>query len=195
MNIKLKKISGSWDDGYALDKHMLSSTFIGYSESGRPLFDNKRTESGEAVYRLKYKSDWSQSAILASAINQYIVPHFPAIGLIIPMPPSQVRGKQPVDAVAEELAELMGVNWFDKIIIKSPSITNKKLKDLGTREEKDAELAGRFSINDAITSEGKWNALLVDDLFDSGASMEAATNALRTYKKIDGIYVAALTWK
>ena len=69
------------------------------------------------------------------------------------------------------------------------------LKNLGSKDEKVAALAGRFTIKDTITNEGCWNALVVDDLFDSGASMEAVCAALRTYKKINEIYVATLTWK
>lgn len=41
----------------------------------------------------------------------------------------------------------------------------------------------------------KNDALVLDDLFDSGASMKAACSVLRTYAKIDKIFVAALTWK
>jgi predicted amidophosphoribosyltransferase len=52
-----------------------------------------------------------------------------------------------------------------------------------------------FSVNDEITNVGKWNVLLVDDLFHTGASMEAACNALRAYPKVGKIYVAALTWR
>ncbi|NOV21226.1 ComF family protein [Ensifer adhaerens] len=195
MRVTIKKIVGTWDNGYALDKHKISSTFSGYNEFGHPTFDTLRTEAGEAVYQLKYKTDWSQSVNLAKAVHNHIVPNFPEIGLIVPVPASQTRTRQPVDAVAEELAKLMGVGFFANIIVKAPSTTGKKLKDLGSKQEKVAELAGRFSINDGIPSQGTWNVLLIDDLFDSGASMEAATNALRTYKKIAGVYVAALTWK
>ncbi|WP_037081793.1 ComF family protein [Rhizobium sp. CF122] len=195
MNVTIKSLSGPWDRGYALDKHKIKSTFAGYNEYGYKTFNTVRTEAGEAVFRLKYRSDWTQAGLLAAAVYEHIVPHFPQLGLVIPMPASQARPRQPVDAVAEELAKLMKVNSFSGIIVKAPSTTGKKLKDLGTKHEKAAELAGRFSIKDVISGQGKWNALLVDDLFDSGASMEAATNALKTYSKINGVYVAALTWK
>ncbi len=195
MDVHIKQLSGGWDDGYALDKHMSSSTFLGHNEQGHPQFDNKRTEVGEAVYQLKYRSGWTHSAALAQAVATHIIPRFPAIGLIVPMPASQARTRQPVDEVANDLGKLTGLPVFGNIIVKAPSTSGATLKNLATREEKDAELAGRLSINDAIQATGNWNALLLDDLFDSGASMHAATNVLRSYSKISGIYVAALTWK
>lgn len=195
MKVQLKQLQGNWDNGYALDKHMVSSTFIGYNEAGHPQFDNQRTEAGEAVYRLKYKDDWDKSGLLAAAVVEHICPLLPTIGLVVPMPASQARTKQPVNEVADAIAKSIGVTSFDSLIAKAPSATGQKLKDLQTRAEKDAELAGKFSIVDAISGDGKWNVLLVDDLFDSGASMTAATAALKTYNKINGVYVVALTWK
>ncbi|MDO6967109.1 ComF family protein [Rhizobium alvei] len=195
MKVNLRRIKGNWDDGYVLDKHKIRSIFIGHYPNGRPQFDTLRTDIGEAVYQLKYNGDWTKCAPLAKAVHDHIVPLFPKIGLVVPMPPSQPRSRQPVDGVAEELAKLMGLTVFGDLIAKSPSTTGKKLKDLTSKPEKVAELAGRLSINDTIGGDGKWNALLIDDLFDSGASMEAATAALKSYNKISGVYVAALTWK
>lgn len=196
MEVNLRRLNGIWDDGYALDKHMKSSTFIGNDPSnGRPRFDNIRTDAGEAVYQLKYQQKWDEAKNLAEAVFEEIIPKFPKISLIIPMPASTARQRQPVNEVASELARLMEVNSFDNIIIKAASTSGVTLKNLSTKAEKEAELEGRFSINDPISQQGKWNMLLLDDLYDSGASMEAATKALRTYPKIDKIYIAALTWK
>ena len=49
------KIFGAWHQGYVLDYHTLSSDFIGHDEFGNPMFDTKRTETGELLYQLKYK--------------------------------------------------------------------------------------------------------------------------------------------
>jgi predicted amidophosphoribosyltransferase len=195
MKVNVKKIKGNWDDGYALDKHVIKSTFLGYNDRGRAEFDTLRTEAGESLFQLKYRNDWKQAPLLAEAVFEHIVPNFPAIGLIVPVPASKIRARQPVHEVAKELAKLMKLGVFDNILVKAASKSGKSLKDLGTKAEKVAELSGRLSINDGISGKGTWNALLLDDLFDTGASMEAATAALRAYDKIAGIYVAALSWK
>jgi predicted amidophosphoribosyltransferase len=63
-----------------------------------------------------------------------------------------------------------------------------------TRAEKNAALAERFSINPCISNEGCWNALLLDDLFDTGATMSAVCQTLRSYRKINAVFAVAITW-
>ena len=123
------------------------------------------------------------------------MPKFGPIGLVIPVPASVTRARQPVYEVAAAVAKRIKVESFEGIVCKAAANGAVALKNLGTKEEKVAALEGRFTIKDTITNEGRWNALVVDDLFDSGASMEAVCAALRTYRKIDKIYVATLTWK
>ena len=196
MEVQVKKIQGSWDLGYVLHKLTISSVYLGVDEWGHNRFDNTRSEPGEALYQLKYQSDWSQVEPLAAQIKETLLPLFGKIGLIIPMPASTVRARQPVNELAYALGKLMDTPVFDGMIVKAPApVGSPALKNLHNRAEKDAALAGRFTINDAITNDGHWNALLLDDLFDTGATMDAVCKALRTYKKINQIYAAAITWK
>jgi len=196
LQVQIRKLSGSWDAGYALHKHTLSSVYLGDDEYGHARFDTTRSEPGEALYKLKYRGDWSQVGPLAAEVQKSLLPQFGKIGLIIPMPPSTVRARQPVDELAKELGRLTNTPVFDNIIVKAPAPAGSpQLKNLNTREEKDAALQGRFSINPSITNEGCWNALLLDDLFDTGATMDAVCKTLRTYKKINQVYAASITWK
>ncbi|OQW79445.1 MAG: amidophosphoribosyltransferase [Proteobacteria bacterium ST_bin14] len=196
MQIQLKQIFGNWDDGYALHKHTLNSVYLGDDANGHPQFNTTRSEPGEALYKLKYRADWSQVAPIAAAIHANLLPRFPELGLIIPMPASNVRARQPVEEIANELSRLANIPVFANIIVKAPAPQGAlQLKNLNTKAEKVAALEGRFTINPAITSEGRWNALLLDDLFDTGATMEAVCAALRAYPKIAGVFAAAVTWK
>lgn len=196
MDVNLREICGNWDQGYVLDKHTLSSEYIGENEYGHPQFDTKRSEVGEALFKLKYRGDKSQAAPLAAQVAKSIVPKFEKVSLIVPMPASNARAWQPVNEVANELGKLIDVPVFDDIVVKVASDAGaKQLKDMASKDEKDAALEGKFTINDGISNNGKWNALLLDDLFDTGASMEAVAANLATYQKIGKIFVAALTWK
>lgn len=196
MQVQVRKLEGSWDLGYALHKHTLSSVYLGDDEYGHSRFDTTRSEPGEALYQLKYRADWNQVPALAAQVHQSLLPLFGKIGLIIPMPASTARARQPVNEIANELGKLTKTPVFDNIIVKTPAPEGSpQLKNVHGREAKDAALEGRFSVNSSITNEGCWNALVLDDLFDTGATMDAVCKTLRTYKKINHIYAAAITWK
>ena len=196
MKVRIKQISGAFDDGYALDKHTASSVFIGHNEYGHPQFDTTRTPAGEAVFQLKYRGDFDQVKPLAKAVVRNIVPHFPKIGLVMPAPASTTRQRQPVHEVASSVAERIDVPLFDNLIERSAVAANTgSLKNLNTREEKDEALKGRYLLNKPISNSGSWNVLVVDDLFHTGATMDAVCSLLAQYDKISGVYVAALTWR
>lgn len=193
MKGSIKQIEGIWDSGYALDKHILWSEFIGYNEYGHPEFNTARTEVGEALYQLKYKHNWSQIKLLANELVSKIFPKFKDVGFLVPMPASIVRAKQPVTVLTIEIGKMLGKPVYDNLLIKKS--TGKQLKNVNTKAEKLEILKDSFSINDVIDGAGPLNALLIDDLFATGASLEAACAAMRSYTKIRNIYVATLTWK
>ncbi|MFZ2065432.1 MAG: ComF family protein [Xanthobacteraceae bacterium] len=193
MRTNVRSIAGNWDKGHVLDKHTISSDFLGYDENGRPRFDTKRSEAGEALYQLKYQSDKLKAPLLAAAIATEVVPLLGEFGMIIPMPASKPRPWQPVTEVARELGKLTGKTVIENLLVRTTQ--DQQLKDLATKEEKKAALKDAFRAEEVITNDGRWNALLLDDLFDTGASMEEATEALKRYNKVGSVYVAALTWK
>jgi len=193
MDVTVKRITGPWDDGYALDKHMLKSEVIGHNEHGHPIFDSTRTAAGEAVFQLKYRSDYTQALTLAQALNEHILHRLDKPRLIIPMPASNARTHQPVNLVADQLGQISGLPVFHEILQKAPN--GVSLKNLNTRDEKMDALRGTMAIHNQITNQGHWNAIIVDDLFHSGASMETATATLRTYNKINKVFVVAMTWR
>lgn len=185
-------IIGPWSKGSALTKHTLSSIYIGNNSSGYPMFDTTRSEIGEALYQLKYKFDWSKVEFLANAIYEYIKDD-KSINFIIPMPASNPREKQPVSEIANIVAQKLGVPIFHNILSKTQN--GQSLKDLNIKEDKIELLKDSFTVKDAITNNGKWNVLLVDDLYHTGATMEAACKALQSYSKVNNVYVIALTWR
>lgn len=196
MQTNLKNINGNWNSGYVLDKHTVSSVPIGHNEFGYMQFNTTRTEIGEALFLLKNRNDWEQVEPLADELKRTAFPLFLGVGLIVPVPPSQARQRQPVFEIASALARKTGLTSFENILQKAPAKAGaQQLKNLNTKTAKVAALAGRLSINDRINGEGTWNVLVIDDIYDTGASMEAVCGVLQTYNKIGKIYVAALTWR
>lgn len=195
MKINIRRLEGPWDAGYALDKHTLRSDFLGYNEYGHRVFDNTRSEPGEALYQLKYQNDWTQADRLAQQFASSVIPLFDKVHLLVPMPASTPRHRQPVDELCAALSTRSGIPVFDNVLVVSEHYKPAgKLKDLHSKEDKQAVLNGKLVVKDGI-QKGCWNALIVDDLYHSGATMEAATQALRGYKKINRVYVAACTWR
>ena len=193
MKTNLRQITGNWNAGFVLDKHTIQSELAGHNQWGQPEWNTTRSEAGEALFQLKYRADFSQAVPLAEELASSIYPKFHEVGRIIPMPASSPRNRQPVTAIAEALGRIVDRPVFDELLTKVAN--GQQLKDLHTKEEKQAALAGTFTVHEGITTDGCWNALLIDDLFDTGATVEAACAALRGYHKISKIYVAAITWK
>jgi hypothetical protein len=77
MKVALRQIQGPWDAGWVLNKHTLSSQYIGDDDYGHARFETTRSEVGEATYQLKYRHDWSQ------------------VQLTCPLPPYQCFGRSP----------------------------------------------------------------------------------------------------
>jgi predicted amidophosphoribosyltransferase len=196
VDVNLHELHGNWDKGLALNKHTLSSVFTGHNEFGHPTFQNTRSEPGEALYQLKYRNDFTQVGPLAQAMFDHIVPAIGNFGIVIPMPATKQRTRQPVQEITESLSKLTGTLYAPGILLKNqPPPGAPEIKDLGTKEEKIEALSERFVLNEAfITNEGKWGALLVDDKYDTGASVEAACAVLRRYTKLGQIFVATCSW-
>lgn len=192
MQVNLKQIRGPWDDGYVLDKHSVKSEYAGDNEWGHAQFKTERTEAGEAVFLLKNRADFDQAQPLAAAVAAHICPRFANIGFIVPMPASTVRPRQPVTAVAQALGHMVGRPVLTDFLRKSHP--GPSMKDMKSKAEKLAAIGDSFAVGGDIP-EGRWNVLLVDDLFHTGASMEKACTVLRACPSVRGIYVAALTWR
>lgn len=192
MDVNIKQIDGMWTLGYSLDKHTLSSTPTGYNEYGHMQFDTTRPEAGEALFQLKYRSDYSQVGVIANQLNTSFGQTFSSASLVIPMPASRDRSRQPVTEIATEYARLRGIPCREDLLVKTG--TTVPMKDIESRDEKVSTLIGAFTVYDVLPS-GKYDVLIIDDLFDTGSSLEAATTVLKNYPKIGNVYVATVTRK
>ncbi|WP_421280868.1 ComF family protein [Aeromonas taiwanensis] len=192
MEVNVQKINGNWDLGFSLDKHVRTSTYIGDNQWGHPEFDTTRSEVGEALFQLKYRSDFNQATNIANQLSTSLSKYFSSACLVIPMPPSKQRARQPVVEIARVVARNMGIPCIENLLQKTQD--TPQMKDIQDRNDKVTTLVKAFSINDSL-NEGKHDILIIDDLFDTGSSLEAATRVLRDYRKVGKIYVATATRK
>ena len=184
------RLIGNWKEGYAIDNHSISSIYLGEDINGRPMFDTKRSEIGELIYQLKYQKNRN----IVSEIMEYVKPVLDQwniaarLDIIIPIPPTDSnRTFQPVFLIAEAIANYLGLPMSTKVLNK---LTQQQLKNVSIENKLDA-------IHGSITKEKKFkrnvNILLVDDLYDSGATLNEAVNVLKTDTNVKEVHVLVMT--
>jgi predicted amidophosphoribosyltransferase len=187
MGINPIKLIGNWDDGYALDKHILQSIPLGEDNYGHMLFDTTRSKMGELVYQFKYQNNYDK----LMEIMELAIPFLDtwnvlqSVNAIIPVPSSKKdRIYQPAYEIADQIAGYLGINCYDNVLQKVSGIQAKGM----TQEEK-SKIKGTI----IATKKGKrqYNVLLVNDLYQSGTTLHECVNALREDK--NHIYVLAMT--
>lgn len=189
VQIKPKILRGAWKQGFALDVHTTSSTFVGHNEYGHPEFATTRSPLGELLYRLKYKHDDSVIEEIADTAAEFIKASKARIDAIVPMPASNVRSVQPVIQIADALGKRLGVPVLEKCVSKTKR--TPQLKDVYNYEERRNLLEGAFKVN-REESAGR-SVLLFDDLYRSGATMNAVARELAKAGEAREVFVLALT--
>jgi predicted amidophosphoribosyltransferase len=183
------QIKGAWKEGYVLDIQTVSSTFVGYNEAGHPQFDSTRSELGELLYKLKYKGDQSAVAPIAEAAATYLTQWKPGPEIIVPVPATVTRKSPPVLLIAEAVAKLGKLPCIDGV--KTTRNPTKGLKNVFDPVERQALLADLYTVDTALTKGKK--ILLLDDLYRSGATMNAVTETLLGKGEAASVVVLAIT--
>ena len=159
-----ESISGPWVEGFVLDKHVISSTPIGYLGEHMQ-FDTVRTVLGELVYRFKNKSG-PVDDIVQTASN-FAVTRWPQrIGCVMSVPPSAHRSSQPGAVLAKGIAAALGVPVLDNVVEKVKATQQMKNVPVNEREALLAE-----AINTGTASAAGVSVLIVDDLWETGTTM------------------------
>jgi predicted amidophosphoribosyltransferase len=187
--INPRQIRGVWRQGYVLDNHTVRSEFLGYNQFGNPMFDTKRTEAGELLYRLKYRQNLEALATLVETTTTFVRSWQVTFDAIVPVPPTRVRRFQPVFEIATRLAEALELPLL-KDFVQNVGNT-KELKNVFDYTERLRLLENVYRIRDqSLHSKA---VLLFDDLYRSGATLTAVTRALYEQAQCSDVYVLALT--
>ncbi len=180
---------GNWNEGFALNYHTISSVYLGLDMLGREQFDTKRTLLGEFLYELKYNKDLSKLDDIMKIVESFL-PSWRVISdidVVLPAPPSnENRIFQPVFIIAKRVGEYLKRDVFIDVLVK---------KD--TEQSKNLSLYDKNKVLNSImmkrNAKRPYNILIIDDLYQTGVTLNAAVKALRTDSNIKNIYVLTLT--
>lgn len=159
-----RPLKGPWLAGWALDFH---SRYDGDVAS--------RSTVGELVFRYKYGNEHQLAPDLAGRWAELLAAHpeLPQFDAVIPVPPSTRRDFDPVSNLAEALAVQLKVPVLENVLIKT-RVTQPQ-KEMKSLAQKQANVAGAFALRGNIRGQ---HVILLDDLYDSGATLEEAARVL-----------------
>jgi ATP-dependent DNA helicase RecQ len=150
--------------------------------------DWQRSDIGELAYRLKYQGDISTLPAIVEQAASLLAEHpeFALVDAIVPVPPSTPRDQDPVCCFAQALSQQMDLP-FSPVLIKSRQ--TQPQKEMHSMAQKQANVAGAFKLVSLVQG---LRLLIVDDLFDSGATLEEITRVLQ-HAGASRVYVLTLT--
>ena len=183
------RLIGDWELGLTFDLHTVTSTYLGPNQFGHDQFDNTRSEMGELLYQLKYQNDTSVISTIIELLKA--IKDIENFDCIIPVPSSKLRNFQPVDAIATALGEQRGVHVLVGYLEKESSDT--EIKSVTDPEQRVELLKGVIRI---AGEDGKLlgkTVLLVDDLYRSGATLNACCRILKEKAGVASVSVLTMT--
>jgi ATP-dependent DNA helicase RecQ len=159
-----RPLKGPWLAGWALDFH---SRFDGDKQI--------RSAIGELTFHYKYNEKRHLANELAARWLELLAAHpeLPRPDAVIPVPPSIRRDFDPVTLLAQALAEQLAVPALASALVKTR--TTKPQKEMTALAQKQANVVGAFALKANVR--GKC-LILVDDLYDSGATLVEAARVL-----------------
>lgn len=188
MTLHPQGIKGPWKSGIVLDWHTIDSVCVGENEFGYPIFETTRSEIGELLYKFKYRHDqaaFDQLIFWACKYLEKAKGKFDAVMAIPPSNPTRTVTAQIASGLAACLKSQYIQDGLQKVAL------TEELKSVQDPDRRKEILSGAFQADSSKIS-GK-SVLLVDDLYRSGSTLEAATNVTYSQGKAKAVYVFAVT--
>lgn len=159
-----RPLKGPWLAGWALDFH---TRYDGDTAN--------RSVVGELVSRYKYGHEHQLAPELAQRWAELLAAHseLPKFEAVLPVPPSMRRDFDPVSNLAQALAAQLKVPLWANGLIKTR--VTRPQKEMTSLAQKRANVAGAFALKGEVRGRC---VILIDDLYDSGATLEEAAKVL-----------------
>lgn len=188
MLISPKVVQGNWDFGIVLDKHTISSEYLGEDIFGNPKYYNNRTKLGELVYELKYKNKYDNIDKIKSLIKSYLIKDSNLNGnfdVILSIPPSKSRNVQPVSLIGKAISDIFHCCYVNNVLVKTSDEQSKNMVN---------KQSIQGTIQQRVLANRKTNILLIDDIYSTGTTANECVKVLKNDKNIDKIYYLAMTY-
>lgn len=183
------KLIGTWDEGFALDVHTISSTAVGEDVYGHMQYNTTRSDMGELLYGFKYKGKYGNLEKIIELSKPFITmwEALKNIDIILPAPSSNKnRMYQPACEIASEIATYLNVPFSDGILQKT---TSDEFKNLSLEEKQNL----KGTIIATKKANRHYSVLIVDDLYKSGSTLNECVSALKQDAYINKIFVLTMT--
>ena len=185
VKISPMKITGPWTDGRVLDFHTVSSTWTGDPYR----YDTKRTELGDRVYGLKYSGASGFIPDIVDTAEAFVREWKPEVDCVVPAPPSRSRNSQPVVEIARALATHLSLPSCENALVKVEATPQMK----NIREWSEREKLLRKAIQAGPANLRGQSILLIDDLIQSGSTLQRAAEVLLNDLGARAVYALVLT--
>ena len=137
---------------------------------------------------MKYNGDKRVVPEIVEAVEKLIKKWNPVVDILVPVPPSTPRTVQPVLVLAEAISQRLSI-LLAACVSRVRNIP--QLKDVPDLDERLKLLDGLHAVNESATR-GK-RILLFDDLYRSGATMNAITTELYEKGKASEVFALTIT--
>jgi ComF family protein len=170
-----------------LKEHEIHRAFYGivpFEFGASLLYFRKKGIAQHLMHNLKYKNQQEIGTFLGDIFSRSVLdlPVFNDIDVIIPVPLHKKRlherGYNQVTTFCEALEKNLAIPIIDSVLVKSINLKSQIQKSKENRLETNKNV---FSIENADKIEGK-HILLVDDIFTTGATIEACAKEILKVK-------------
>ncbi len=168
-------LPGPWSFGIALGMHA--------ERDG----EKERSRIGELLTTFKYAGHRALARPFGGAIAEAVSAHRPQV--VIHIPSSRRSSFEPACELALAAARALRVRCLPHLIALTRTVAPQK--DLASLSEKRENIGGAFRVRRPGLIEGM-RALIVDDVYDSGATLEEAWRAV-SEAGAAGVIIATVT--